>query len=190
MPAVTAAVGVGLAVVGAGTSIYAASKKNDANADAIAAQQHALAIQQQANDVDAMRKKRQFIREGVINRATALSTATNQGAGSSSALTGAYGQIQGRTGWGISGVNDALSTSNQLYGANQDLFQAKLAANSADMISQIGSGIGSLGGALIGNSSAIGNIFGNNRGISLGNSLVDNSGRLYNSGAGAPYYGG
>jgi hypothetical protein len=187
MAAVTAAVGIGLAVVGGATSIYGASQKNDANADAIAAQQKALAIQQRANEIDGMRKKRQFIREGIISRATALSTATNQGAGNSSSLFGAYGQIQGRTAWGIGGVNNALATSNQLYGANQELFQAKLAANEADMISQIGSGISSLGGALIGNSSAIGNIFGNSRGPSLGTSLVDNSGRLYNSGAGAPY---
>jgi hypothetical protein len=186
MAAITAAVGLGLAAVGAGVSIYGASQQNEANQAAIAAQQKALAIQQQANSVDADRKRRQLIREGIIARATALSNATNQGAGGSSAVNSAYGQIQGRTGWGIAGVNAALNTSNQLYGANQELFQARLAASEASMYSQIGQGLGSLGGALMSNSSALGNMFGG-RGISYGNTLVDNQGFMYNAGAGARY---
>lgn len=188
MAAITAAVGIGLGLsaVGAGVGMYSASQQNEANQAAIAAQQKALAIQQQANQYDADRRRRQFIRENIIARATALSNATNQGAGGSSALNAAYGQIQGRTGWGISGVNASQNTSQQLYGANQELFQARMAASEAAMYGQIGQGLGSLGNAFLSNSSTIGNLFGG-RGISYGNTLVDSQGYMYNAAAGARY---
>lgn len=169
-----AAVGVGVAAAGVGTQLYGASQSAEANEAAIAAQQRAEAIRLQAAKVDAARKQRQFIREQVIARAQALSTTTNQGANESSGLPGAYGQIAGRTAFGISGIQIAQATGQGLYGANQDLLQAKLAANDAASISAIGSGLTSLGGAITGNLGAIDRVFsgfgggGSTGGINLG----------------------
>ena len=181
--------GLALSASGAISNIFGASKTNKANAAAIEAQQKMLAIQQQANRIDADRRRRALIRDAVIQRSMALARATNQGASSagSSALPGAYGQIAGRAAGGISQINQNLQTSESLYAANQELFRAKLAAGNASMYSQIGSGLSSLGGALLSNREALGNIFGNNRGISYGTAQLDNAGKFYNTGAGAPY---
>lgn len=160
MAAITAAIGLGIAAVGVGTQIYGASKAADANEQAIAAQQHSEQIKLQANAIDADRRRRQFVREGVIARASALSTTTNQGANQSSGLQGAYGQIAGRTSFGISGVDIAQATGLELFNANQDLFQAKQAGNQAAMVSGIGSGLTSLGGAIVGNIGPIDRVFG------------------------------
>jgi hypothetical protein len=157
---IVAAAGVGLAAAGAVTSYGAAQDQADANAQAIAAQQRALAIQESARKIDANRRRRQLIREGIIARSQALATTTNQGANESSGLPGAYGQIAGRLAYGFSGINIAEDTSEQLYSANQQLTAAKLAANEAAATGALGSSLSSLGGAIVGNVGTISNIFG------------------------------
>lgn len=152
------AIGLGIAAAGFVTSSVAAKKQAQANQQAIAAQQQAEALRLEAMKMDADRRRRQEIRQMIISRSQALATATNQGASQSSALPGAIGQISGRAGFGLEGINIAERTGQGLFDSNQDLFQAKLKANSASQLGQIGSGLTSLGGALLTNSTAIGNI--------------------------------
>lgn len=157
---ITAAVGLGLAAVGAATSAYSSYQQNEANQASIAAQQQAEAIRRRAMEVDNERRRRQYIRESMIARATGLSNATNRGASQSSAVPGIYGQIGGRTAFGITGLNDALVTGRGLFDANQDLFAARSAASSAGAVGDLGRGLTSLGGALMSNYGAVDRIFG------------------------------
>lgn len=175
MAAVTAAIGLGLAAVGTGISVFSSYQQNEANQQAIAAQQQAEAIRRRAMEVDAERRRRQYIRESMIARATGLSNATNRGAGQSSAVPGIYGQIGGRTAFGITGLNDALATGAGLFGANMDLFQARSNASSAEALGGLGRGLTSLGGGIVSNYGAMDRIFG-------GTSYTPNYGQAVNSG--------
>lgn len=188
-PLILAAAGVGLAGAGAFSSFLGSKQQSKANEAAIAAQQRMLAIQEEARRIDADRRRRQFMREAVISRSQALARGTAQGASSagSSALPGAYGQIAGRAGWMISGVNQAERTSQDLYAANQELFRAKLQMGEAQETQALGSSLSSFGGAILGNLGSLNNMFGGGRGMSYGNTQVSNTGQFYNSGAGAPY---
>ena len=155
---IVAIAGVGLAAAGTVTNISASKKQNQANQQAIAAQQQAEALRLEAMKMDADRRRRQEIRQMIISRSQALAMANSQGASQSSALPGAFGQISGRAGFGFEGINIAERTGHGIFDANQNLFQARLKANSANQLGQIGSGLTSLGGAFLTNSTAIGNL--------------------------------
>lgn len=155
-----AAAGVGIAAAGAVTNFAAAKQQKAANAQSIAAQQQAEAIRQKAMEVDANRRRRQLVREGIIARSQALATTTSAGANQSSGLFGAIGQISGRTAWGVSGINASESTGSQLFAANQDLLRAKLSMGNAQSLGQVGSGLTSLGGAMVNSYGAMDRIFG------------------------------
>jgi hypothetical protein len=160
MAALTAIVGATLAGVGAATSIFGAISGNSANQAALEAQQRAEAIRQQAAAADQERKRRQAIRQGIIQRSQALSREVAQGANESSAAPGASGQISQETSFNIAGINQAAYFGTALYGANQDLLAARSAQANADTIGNIGKGLSSLGGATISNLGAINNTLG------------------------------
>lgn len=160
MPVITGIVAAGLAAVGAATSIYGAIAGNSAQSEAIAAQQHAEQIRQQAAAADAERRRRQAIRQGIIARSQALTKETAQGANESSAVGGAGGQINQETGWRVAGINQAQHFGTELYGANQELLAARQDQANASSISDIGKGISSLGNALIVQQGPINNLAG------------------------------
>lgn len=160
MAALTAIAGAVIGAIGVGTSIFGAITGNDANQEALAAQQHAEAIKQQAKAADEERKRRQAIRMGIIQRSQALSRETAQGANESSAASGAAGQINQETGWNVAGVNQAAHFGTALYGANQELLNARMDQSNSDMISSIGKGLTSLGGGLVSNAGTVNNLIG------------------------------
>ena len=159
LTSIAVAAGIGLGVAGAATSISGASEANQAQQAILAAEAKAEKVRQEAMLNDADRRRRQMIRQGIIQRSQALSTATNQGANESSALPGAFGQIQGNTSFAVSGVNEQVNFGTQLFKANQELLAAKSQLANAQETSSIGSSISSLGGSLISNAGTIGKLF-------------------------------
>lgn len=157
-----AGIGIALGVAGAVTSFFGSKGESDAQKAAIAAQQRQEAIRQEAMRVDADRRRRQLIREMLIARSTAVQRGANQGANAagSSALPGAFGQVAGRAGFGLEGVNTSLRLGEDMFSAQQQLLAAKLDMANAQHTSQIGKSLSSLGGAFLGNVGTIDRVFG------------------------------
>lgn len=155
-------IGLSLAVGGAITSFFGGQDAQEAQQAAIAAQQRAEAVRREAMRYDADRRRRQLIREMLIARSTSVQRGANQGANSanSSALPGAFGQISGRAGFGIEGINTNLAFGEQTFDANQQLLQAKMDLVEAQGTQQIGQSLTSLGGAIMGNVGTIDRVFG------------------------------
>lgn len=163
MPAITTLIAVaGLAVAGAGAAIsYSAAKQNAAaQQQALAAQQQATALQQQQMNLDATRRKREIIRQGVAARSAALAQTTAQGANGAggSSLAGAYGSIAGRTGTNYEGVDQNQQIGNGIFAAHQSQLQAYQSAASAQSFGALGAGLTSLGGAAIQNAGIFGKV--------------------------------
>lgn len=164
-----------IGVSAAGTAVsYSASKKQAAASEAAAnAQNEAnqIQLQQQAAveaqrkqqmELDAMRQKREIIRQGLAARAQALATATAQGASRGSGLQGGYGQIEGQV-----GTNTLATTQNEQIGSNifninaaartglsgayNSLSSAYGAMASAQGMGALGAGLSSLGGTVLRN---------------------------------------
>jgi hypothetical protein len=153
----------GLALSAAGTGIQFAASQ-----EAASAQQKAVHAEQQAEEarkvqmnLEASRQKRQIIRQGLLARAQATATATNQGAQFGSALPGALGAITGQTGYNYQGVSAQQSVGNYLFAQNQDIFAARRQEAAAGELGAIGGGLSSLGGAFTKNLGPISRIGGN-----------------------------
>lgn len=163
MPAITTLIAVaGLAVAGAGAAIsYSAAKQNAAaQQQALAAQQQATALQQQQMNLDATRRKRDIIRQGVAARSAALAQTTAQGAAGpgGSSLAGAYGSIAGRTGTNYEGVDQNQQIGNGIFAAHAAQLSAYSSAASAQSFGALGAGLTSLGGAAISNAGIFGKV--------------------------------
>lgn len=105
------------------------------------AAQKAEDARQQQMHLEALRRRRESIRQGAVARASAISSATNQGAGESSALQGGIAQVQTATGRNVLAANQDKEAGDQVFAAN------KAYARAGSMIA-IGNGISSLGGAV------------------------------------------
>ena len=154
-------IGIALGIAGVATSFFGGQDAKEAQQASIAAQQRAEAARKEAMMIDADRRRRQLIREMLIARSTAVQRGANQGANASgsSALPGAFGQISGRTGFGIEGVNAGVRTGTEIFDANQQLLQARLSMADAQSTQQFGQSLTSLGGALMGNAGTIDRVF-------------------------------
>lgn len=172
----------------------------------ISTQRNAIALQQQQDDLrrqaanlDAGRRTREAIRQGISARAQTLAVATAQGGADkgSSAVGGAEGSISGRVGNNLMGVyqnlqignsifdlNKAISTNylgaqdknaglvqqsaglqSQILGVQKNIYdlggQTSLNykdAAAAGSISAFGSGLSSMGGAVVKNQDALQNM--------------------------------
>jgi hypothetical protein len=91
-------------------------------------------------ELDAMRKRRESIRQAQVARAEAESSAVSQGAGAGSGLAGGLAQI-------TSQQNQNLQYSFQDQQLGERVFKANAQYASAGTLIGIGSGISSLGGA-------------------------------------------
>jgi len=134
-------------VIGTGLQIFGASKQAEAQKKALAAQQRAETIREQAMESDAMRRRREAVRQGIIQRAVAQSSATNQGAESGSALGGAYGQVAGNTATAIGGIEASRTAGAALFQTNREILNYRKDEADAGFMSALGGGISSLGGA-------------------------------------------
>lgn len=136
----------GLALSAAGTAVqYSAAK------DASEASQRAEDARQRQLELESSRRRREIIRQSIIARSQAVSTATNQGAGDSSVLGGALGGITSNAAYGVAGVNQAESIGRDIFSANRQLA-------SAQSFGAIGNGLSSLGGSLTKNLGPIGRL--------------------------------
>jgi len=139
MPVVTAtvlsAIGVAATVAGTIGSIYFQSQQ-------ASAQRRAERLREQQMNLDAARRRREMIRQGEMQRAQALSQATQQGAAEGSVLEGTYGTISGNTGRNVQGVNQAQEIGAGIFAANRD-------ASSAGSMANGFSGLSSLGGIMV-----------------------------------------
>lgn len=150
---------IGLGISGAGMYMQYRGQQAQAAAQeqSIAAQQRAERIRQQQMNLDAMRRRREMVRQMLAARAQALATVTAQGAGApgSSALGGAYGSISGRTNVNSLGVMQNQEAGNAMFSANADLLTSYRASAQAGAGVALGAGLSSLGGALMKNNATI-----------------------------------
>jgi hypothetical protein len=133
--------GLALSAVGVGTAVYGAVKSAEASEDAEKARK------QQMN-LDAVRRRRQAIREAQIARATAVSNASAQGASEGSAVQGGVAALSGNAAESIVNTNQNVLLGNAIYDAN-----GRRAG--AESISAIGGGLQQAGSMIMQNASKI-----------------------------------
>lgn len=144
--AVIAAVGVGISAAGTVAGIIGQQQ-------AASASKRAERLREQQMNLDAARSKRETVRRTLMAQAQAQSVGTNQGAGDSSSLSGALGEIGS-----VGGRNQVATNQNQAIGAG--IFQANRDIASGESTSSFGQGLGSLGGMFVNNAQQLGRIFG------------------------------
>lgn len=154
-PFTIAAIGLGIKAIGTGIGLFGDDQANQANQALVAAQKKAEAVRFAQMQNDAERARRKDIKTGILREHQAISNATLQGAGESSGAYGAQASVNSDTGWDVGGVNTAEHYGKQIYQANIEALNAKGQLADAQEIQQIGSGISSLGGAVLGNMGAI-----------------------------------
>jgi hypothetical protein len=110
-----AAIGVGVGLFGAISGSEAADQQAQNQAQALALQKQEQEERRKAMELDARRRRREIIRQGIAARSAALTTSTAQGAQFSSALPGAYGDIEGRTGTNLTGVNQNQEIGERIF---------------------------------------------------------------------------
>lgn len=113
-----------------------------ANKQAKAAKR-AEALRQRQMNLEAMRQKRQLVREGIVARANATNNAVAQGAAEGSGLAGGIATVTGNQNRNVQAVNQDTELSNGIFAAN------KKYASGGTLIA-IGQGISSLGSAFQG----------------------------------------
>lgn len=140
MAAISTAVAVaGLAVGAAGAYVnYRGTQQ------VTRGQQQAENIRQRQVSLDALRRRRQTIRQALSARSLAISTAGSQGALYGSGLSGGLGQITGQETNQVRDLNQNEDLGNQMFAANRTVTQG-------NNTSQLGSGLTSLGNAAIRN---------------------------------------
>lgn len=132
-----AAISIGSAVVG-GVLQYQGQKKM------IQAQQKAERLRERQMNLQAMRERRDVIRNAILARSTALATATSQGATApgSSALGGAYGQIAGDKGRQTVAINQNQEIGQGIFKANRQYFAGTQTMGLGSAVSGVGSAVG------------------------------------------------
>lgn len=135
-----------LGAAGLGVQVNAAYSAQNAQEHVIRSQQNAEAIRYNSMQIDANRRRREAIRQSIIQRATANAAANSQGAQYGSALPGAYGQIAGTTNQGFNNIGLQESLGNQMFANNLDMLQGRREEAAAGTQAAIGQGLGSLGG--------------------------------------------
>lgn len=124
---------MGLSVIGGVISAIGSMKQAKASAKAEKLRERMMTL-------EAMRKRREIVREGVVARATATSNATTQGAGEGSALQGGIAQITSQQ-----NRNTLASTQDEELG--HGVFAANRKYAKAGGMIAFGQGISSLGSA-------------------------------------------
>lgn len=97
---------------------------------------------------EANRARREQIRLAQVNRAKATAAAFNQGAEGTSALVGAQSAIANTGARNVNAINADEKFNNQIFSANRQIAKGSL-------VSGLGSGLQSLGGAIGSNAGTI-----------------------------------
>jgi hypothetical protein len=152
------AIGLALSAIGIGVQLFGANEAKEAQEKAIAAQARSENTRERAAEIDANRKRREYIRQSIIAKSNATAAGTAQNAQFGSALPGAYGQIGGQTAFQVGGINLQEGLAKEQFANNRDLLSARRDEANAGFLTAVGGGIGSLGGAIGKNLPAIGRL--------------------------------
>ena len=144
------------AIAGIGASVYGAQQSASASRNAAAATQQQVAAQQKQEDLrkrqmelEARRRSLEITRQQQRARSLALTNATSQGGQLGSGLQGGYGQISGQANTQQLALGQNLSIGQQMFGFGQDISNSRIAYANSQSQAAFGSGLSSLGGALI-----------------------------------------
>lgn len=139
---IIAAVGLAIGAAGAVTNYIGAQQ-------AASAQQKQEKLRKQQMNLDVMRRRRELIRQMLIQRALGISNATNQGAvASDSAVQGGIAQATQTANVGSMDLNQNAQLGTQM-------FQANAQEASGRGIAAMGTAMGSWGSGLVQNSTTI-----------------------------------
>jgi hypothetical protein len=141
-----AVIGLGIAAVGTGVQAYGSMQAAEASQDA-------EKLRKKQMSLDAMRKRREVLREAMLARSTALSNATAQGAEEGTGLQGGFAQIAGQAASNISHIN-------QSEDIGKGIFDANATAAGAQGIASIGQGAQNFGLTMSGKADQLSRIFG------------------------------
>lgn len=148
MPAILAALGAA-ALANAGTIAAVGGVAASAGGAALSyqgaqqeagAQKQIASQQQQQMSLDAARQRRNIARQAILSRSSALSNATNQGAGygASSGVVGGQSGITAQAGVANLGNNQNTQIGNNIFAQQQVAFQGATEQSTGGAISQFG----------------------------------------------------
>jgi hypothetical protein len=153
--AAIAAAGVGIAAYGLVKGRGDSKRVAQAQAAITAASIRAENLRRDQMRLESFRRQREFIRQGIVNRSLAVSSAANQGTMNSSGLYGGTAEIQGRTAQGVSSQSQNLSIGEGMFDANIQKMNAELALGSARSSQQFNNSLFQFGTSLAGNAAGI-----------------------------------
>jgi hypothetical protein len=110
----------------------------------IQAQKKAERLRERQMNLQAMRERREVVRQSILARSTALATTTAQGAASqgSSALGGAYGQIGGEAGRQRVAINQNQEIGQGIFKANRQYFSGTQQMGMGQAVAGAGQAVG------------------------------------------------
>lgn len=110
----------------------------------IEAQKKAEKLREKQMNLQAMRERREVVRQGVLARSTALATTTAQGAAApgSSALGGARGQIGGDVGRQTVAINQNQDIGRGIFKANNQYYQGSQQVGFGRAVAGAGQAVG------------------------------------------------
>ncbi len=139
---IIAGIGLGIAAAGAGVQ-YTGQVKAEKAAD------KSEQLREQQMNLDAQRKRRQAIREMIINRSIAVSNGVNQGASTNdSSIIGSQSQQ-------TNSAAQNLVATTQSQGIGHGLFKANAEYAAGQGVANLGGNISGFGGQVVQNSEMI-----------------------------------
>lgn len=146
---------------GTAFSFFGASKSAEAQKRVAQLEMQIEAQRKLAMERDSQRRILEQYRQGQRARALSLTIATSQGAGTqSSALGGAYGQISGQMGTNVQGISQNLEIGRNIFDLNAQISREKMNIADAQVLSNVGSGLQSMGGSMMNVLPAFGRVTG------------------------------
>jgi hypothetical protein len=116
------------AAVGFVSSIVGGAVSYRGQKDMVKAQKKAEKLRERQMNLQAMRERRDVVRQSILARSTALATTTAQGASApgSSAIGGAYGQISGDKNRQTVAINQNQEIGQGIFKANRQYSEGTL----------------------------------------------------------------
>lgn len=133
------------AVITLGSTLVGGYMQYKGQEKQIKAQQKAEKLRERQMNLQAMRERREVIRQSILARSTALAQTTAQGAAApgSSALGGAYGQISGDKNRMTVAINQNQQIGQGIFKANRQYFQGSQQIGMGQAVAGAGQAVGS-----------------------------------------------
>lgn len=152
------AIGLAVSAAGVATQVYGATQAASASNRLAQQQRQAEQVRQQQMTLEAMRRKREIIRNAQVAQSQATAAANSQGGLESSGFQSALSTISNRADTATLATNQNQELGNRMFDINQASAGLMAQRASAEGIAATGSGLSSLGGSLIRNQQQIANI--------------------------------